>query len=571
MNSSIYIFGNMQQGYTQYPDDETTHEIFQNFALSAKAPTQLAIHRDGSLMYYGYIRKLIGEQYIGLCVLLNGHMVNDMTALFTLFERTMEQLAEQGYLIKFDTDGSLIANTDHLYMSKTEVDSVSSRLQQEFESLDGCITTLPPVNYTQSMDSVGTFNFSDDALKIVESTHNNGYTYVYKRKGFNTATMDSYKGVLEAVNTENEALKRQIEQMKAERISAPTTVNPEAKASGDSNILRNLVIFFVVIALGLIGYVSYQNVHTSDKVEYEFVDNTNDESANAYQQQTQQRRTFNDLLKQGYVYLQGHISEGPVSMYLKFYQNEEGYESMRDDIVFGILHYDNQPANAILMVEGNFTRDGSITLREFDGNRHSGDIHGTLDGYSFDGEYVTSNLAFIASVQDNPKIPATYEKLTDWLFSEYYSDDVVDCAVIAFTDKKVFTITESTYYSSDWNQYLTRHILTEYDVTNGSIVSKKNVYNPDEVQVLAYSCKNQKITFIGQTVFMNGGFRGVVGQLNIATDKWKDIASEIVSAEFIDNGNKLQITGAKSVDYYDDYDYEAYGGYWKYTYRTINL
>ena len=265
MNSSIYIFGNMQQGYTQYPDDETTHEIFQNFALSAKAPTQLAIHRDGSLMYYGYIRKLIGEQYIGLCVLLNGHMVNDITALFSLFERTMEQLAEQGYLIKFDTDGSLIANTDHLYMSKTEVDSVSYRLQQEFESLDGCITTLPPVNYTQSMDSVGTFNFSDDTLKIVESTHNNGYTYVYKRKGFNTATMDSYRGVLAAVNDENEALKKQIEALKA---GDNNTFPHQATKNENKKVFKILISATIVIAL-IVGGVL---ISTKDKEEYATTD-----------------------------------------------------------------------------------------------------------------------------------------------------------------------------------------------------------------------------------------------------------------------------------------------------------
>ena len=379
--------------------------------------------------------------------------------------------------------------------------------------------------------------------------------------------MDSYQGVLAAVNNENETLKKQIEQLQAVHQQSIST--SKANKKSDGSIMRAILLVFVIIGLvvAVIAFIKVKNNNQIESASYSQNDSYDDNSTS----QKQQRRTFNDLLDQGYVYLQGHISEVPVSMYLKFYQNEEGYESMRDDIVFGILHYDNQPANAILMVEGNFTRDGSITLREFDGNRHSGDIQGTLDGYSFDGEHVTSNLAFIASVQDNPKIPATYEKLTDWLFSEYYSDDVVDCAVIAFTDKKVFTIAESTYYSSDWDQYLTRHILTEYDVTNGSIVSQKNVYNPDEVQVLAYSCKNQKITFIGQTVFMNGGLRGLVGQLNIATDKWKDIASEIVSAEFIDNGNKLQITGAKSVDYYDDYDYEAYGGYWKYTYRTINL
>ena len=228
MNSTIYIFGNMQNGYTQYPDDETTHEIFQNFALNAKAPTQLAVHRDGSLMYYGYIRKLQGEQYIGLCILLNSRVLANVPSLFSLFEQTIEKLAELGYLIKFDMQGNLIANTQHLYMSKNEIDTITGWLQQQVDGMEASTSTLPPVNYAIASNSVQVFSYTDATEQIVESTTSNGYTFVLKAEDYNTVNLDSYQAVVASQAQQIAALTQQVEALQKSTqsiqpvITAPT-------------------------------------------------------------------------------------------------------------------------------------------------------------------------------------------------------------------------------------------------------------------------------------------------------------------------------------------------------------
>ena len=258
MNSTIYIFGNMQNGYTQYPDDETTHEIFRNFALNAKAPTQLAVHRDGSLMYYGYIRKLQGEQYIGLCILLNSRVFANVPSLFSLFEQTIEKLAELGYLIKFDMQGNLITNTQHLYMSTDEVGYVADYIRKK---TDGQLTVpIPPVDYSVPSDSVRTFTVNDATGNILNSAHTHGYTYVYKLEGYNTATMDSYQGVLAAVNDENENLKLQIEILKG----ASTPSHVDKAGSSEKNWLRGVVIVFAIILIG-VGVFAYQQVKDNEE------------------------------------------------------------------------------------------------------------------------------------------------------------------------------------------------------------------------------------------------------------------------------------------------------------------
>lgn len=64
MNISVYLFGEFSVGYSQYPNDYAKI-IFESFAKSAQATTQITIHRDGDLMYYGYIRKMENAEYLG--------------------------------------------------------------------------------------------------------------------------------------------------------------------------------------------------------------------------------------------------------------------------------------------------------------------------------------------------------------------------------------------------------------------------------------------------------------------------------------------------------------------------
>ena len=67
MNSSVYIFGNLRNGYVQYPDDYA-QEVLGSFAIKSKSKTQVIVHRDKNLMYYGYVRRLdVTGQYIGFC------------------------------------------------------------------------------------------------------------------------------------------------------------------------------------------------------------------------------------------------------------------------------------------------------------------------------------------------------------------------------------------------------------------------------------------------------------------------------------------------------------------------
>lgn len=214
MNISVYLFGDLGSGYTQYPNDYT-NTIFGTFCKNAQAETQVAIHRENDLMYYGYIRKLEKNKYIGLCVIVNGKIITKLDSLFSIFESEIEYMVRDGYLIHFNDKGNITAKVKELYQNKTEIDLITSRIQTSFDNLESAAEALPPVSYSTVKDSVKNFSVEDDMLEVVKSCYTNGYTFIYKSEGYDTANVNSYKAVLHRNDLEISELKAELSKLKS--------------------------------------------------------------------------------------------------------------------------------------------------------------------------------------------------------------------------------------------------------------------------------------------------------------------------------------------------------------------
>ena len=245
MNATVYLFGEFNSGYTQYPDDDTS-VIFRQFHENAKSTTQIVIHRDGNLMYYGYIRKLEHERYIGLCVVLNGLLLTRIDGLFSLFENTISGLVTRGQLIHYNEQGDIITYVEKLYMNKEEVDLLNESLCAGFNRFAGNITTLPVISFSISKNSIKNFVVDDNLDEIIKSSHTNGYTFIYKSKGFNTAQMNNYKGVLTRVNNEKKDLQEKPDNLQ----------NEYAKTLRQKKQFKFVLTLFVVLLGCAIGLFS---------------------------------------------------------------------------------------------------------------------------------------------------------------------------------------------------------------------------------------------------------------------------------------------------------------------------
>lgn len=245
MNASVYLFGEFNSGYSQYPDDYAS-AIFHTFSANAKSTTQIAIHRDGNLVYYGYIRKLQQDRYIGLCVVLNSLILQRIDRLFPLYENQISNLVTNGKLIHFSEQGELVTSVEKLYLNQEEIEILTESLRAGFNGLEQDCIALPAVNYGTTKDSSRDFVVDDDQNEIFKSSYTNGYTYIYKSKGFNTAQLNSYKGILCKSYKEKQELQAKLETLEKEH----------AKTLRQKKQYRFVSILFVILLGCAIGLFS---------------------------------------------------------------------------------------------------------------------------------------------------------------------------------------------------------------------------------------------------------------------------------------------------------------------------
>lgn len=213
INSTVYIFGALGDGYVQYPDDYAK-AIFQTFSRKMLYKSQLIIHRKGDLMYYGYIRQLdASSQYIGFCVLLNGVMSSNLTQLFVAFENVVTNAAVSGDILTLNEQGELIASVTNLLDNRLGIKHLSLLLKNQINAIEPYLKPLPPVDYSVSNVESKVFSVDDSLEDIVAASCKYAYTFVVKEKYCDTASLRGYKGVIARLDKKKQRLESDYEQL----------------------------------------------------------------------------------------------------------------------------------------------------------------------------------------------------------------------------------------------------------------------------------------------------------------------------------------------------------------------
>ena len=214
MNSSIYVFGELADNYTQYPDDSARH-IFQTLLKYATSPAQIVVYRDGNLMYYSYIRRLdSAAKKIGFCVVMTGESITDLPTMFAAFEQLIESLVEHGYIVGFDKTGLLRPLTKSLYLNKVELEFVGRMLDAAFNSLRKTSRLLPACDMSVPRDKLTEFSIGDNRKSILAACESNGYVIIHKSHNYSTARLNSYIGILAKSHEENTRLENENQDLK---------------------------------------------------------------------------------------------------------------------------------------------------------------------------------------------------------------------------------------------------------------------------------------------------------------------------------------------------------------------
>ena len=240
MNSTVYLFGVLGGGYTQYPDDYS-REIFSEFEKNIKSPAQLMIHRSDAIIYYGYLRKLSEQgKYIGIAFVFNGAMCADYQSLCKLCEENFTNWVVSGDILEFTDNGDITSKIDKLYKTATEFKRISESLSTQIESSNLPFHKLPPVNYAISSNVVKKFNLNDGNETINEALKDYSNIYIYSDS--TSVTFTGYSDKLRSLNQENIRLRD--ENVKVLREKKRTTI---------------VTILSIVVAIGIIIIIGFAN------------------------------------------------------------------------------------------------------------------------------------------------------------------------------------------------------------------------------------------------------------------------------------------------------------------------
>lgn len=257
MNCSTYIFGELSEGYSQYPEDSSSN-LFKDIQKRCVAPSQLIIHRDESMMYYVYVRKLDKNRHIGFAIAINGYYITQVEPLFSLFEKNIEDLVEKGAIINLSNSGEITTNLPTFSKEEEEVMAFSNFFQSEVNRIRNT-KKLPPVDYSVSITSQKLFKENDSLSEIINASYRYGYTIILKESDYDTVRLTSFKNILKNLNADKESLLRENAQLK----------ETNQKIQRQKKQFKNVVILFLIVIACAIGlYFLYVNLNdTQDRLD----------------------------------------------------------------------------------------------------------------------------------------------------------------------------------------------------------------------------------------------------------------------------------------------------------------
>lgn len=196
MNSTIYLFGYLNEGFTQYPSNSAT-KIFRNQIDLAQCVTQIVTHRDGDLLYYSYIRKLEGDsngnpKLVGIVLLLNGAMFIDINLLFSFFEKLFCNLAYGNEIIGIDDSGNIVPMCSSIMFKEHEVDRITKYIREELSNLELYLSNLPPLCYEISINENCYALYNEGNERLTKLIAKYPYVCINKSEYYNTKELSDY-------------------------------------------------------------------------------------------------------------------------------------------------------------------------------------------------------------------------------------------------------------------------------------------------------------------------------------------------------------------------------------------
>lgn len=226
MNIDVVVYGELGDGFTQYPEANEKLSILKKSIELSKSITQIIVHRVDDLMYYNYVRKLAEGQSVGFCIVVNGLVFSDIRRLFSIFEDTFSYLAENGLIVRLNDRGEVESNTLSLPSSQADVSEAVTMLRSQVASRPDALSLLPAVDYSLQKMQYKEFLSDDDPLTILSYSQKTDYVIVYKDADYNSKHLESSIAKIKGLSNEVKELQEKLSEVQSLN---PQTSGPKPK------------------------------------------------------------------------------------------------------------------------------------------------------------------------------------------------------------------------------------------------------------------------------------------------------------------------------------------------------
>lgn len=214
-----YLFCQTSGRYQQYTSDQS--ELFlKQLCKTCAMEHQIAIHRNGNLMYYAYTYKKSESEIYGLCVVC-GEICLEIQKLYEFLQQTLEFAARKGVLFCYDEQGCIRKNFNVFSDETAELDSIFRDIKSYLDTRNTYWEVLPPEDLSIPLTGEITFAFNeDDKNKIAEGIrhyHNVIVTMDNIAPSSFARTVERLNAENKQLSTEKETLEKEIESLSRQK------------------------------------------------------------------------------------------------------------------------------------------------------------------------------------------------------------------------------------------------------------------------------------------------------------------------------------------------------------------
>lgn len=242
-----YIFSLVSGDYQQYTSD-CSETFIKQFCTGCKDTHQVAIHRDGNLMYYIYLYRKDESSVYGLCAVC-GEICLNLQWLFESLQKILEASACKGALFTYDGQGRIHKNVVNYANEAAEVDNLFRDVKDCLEKRPAYWGSLPSEDLSIPLTSGISLAFNDDDNSKITEALRHYHNVVVTMENI---IPSSFSQTILRLNSEND-------QLRAEKSGLEDEMESLKRQKKQ---YKWVVVLSVFLAVGLIAIVSFnQNVN----------------------------------------------------------------------------------------------------------------------------------------------------------------------------------------------------------------------------------------------------------------------------------------------------------------------